>query len=76
MTALGFQIFLDIVDVVKEYFGLALRGDAGVEVAYCARDGVARVFKRFLRRFVVLFQNAEPYDGFALHFHKPLVFHG
>ena len=65
-----------IVDVVEQDFGPARCGYGGVEVADCARGGVARVFERFGGGFIVIFEHGEADNRLALDFEGALIADG
>ena len=62
-----------VVDIVKINVGPALRRHPRVEVAYRARRGVARVFQRLRRGFVVLFQNGKADHRLAAHLQRAFI---
>ncbi len=52
------RAFAHIVYVIEKNFGFAFRRYFGVEISYCARNRVARVFKLFFGGLVVFFKHA------------------
>ena len=65
-----------VIDVVKIDLGLSRRGYRRIEIADGARGGVARVFERLRRRFIVIFQNGKADDRLPFHFQRALIGYG
>ena len=64
------QVAIHIIYIVKIYIRSALCRDGGVEVSYCTRGRVARVFERLCRRLIVVFKHAQTDYSLALYFHR------
>ena len=67
------QIIGHVIDVVKDDFGFACRGNSRIEVTDGPRRRIARVFERFRCRLVVFFQHRKTNDRLSAHFERPPI---
>ena len=60
-------------DLVEKRIQMARSRNGRVKISQRPRGCVSRVFKRFLCRFIILFQGAQSHDALALYFQQSLV---